>query len=179
METTTNYKLPQWVKADQIKMDDFNDAFGKIDAQMKKNADATANGLTAEAAARQNADAAVKNELAAALGTTGYNCRMVLGSYTGTGEYGSYHPCEIVTGFKPLVLLLSTDANTFVRIRHSDETFSDIDFSVNQSGNQMTWGADRLSWYNTVSSTGPKRQANERGVVYYYAVLGYDVPANS
>ena len=31
METTTNYKLPQWVKADQIKMDDFNDAFGKID----------------------------------------------------------------------------------------------------------------------------------------------------
>ena len=24
METTTNYKLPQWVKADQIKMDDFN-----------------------------------------------------------------------------------------------------------------------------------------------------------
>ena len=43
METTTNYKLPQWVKADQIKMDDFNDAFGKIDAQMKKNAD-TANG---------------------------------------------------------------------------------------------------------------------------------------
>lgn len=39
METTTNYKLPQWVKADQIKMDDFNDAFGKIDAQMKKNAD--------------------------------------------------------------------------------------------------------------------------------------------
>ena len=39
METTTNYKLPQWVKADQIKMDDFNDAFGKIDTQMKKNAD--------------------------------------------------------------------------------------------------------------------------------------------
>ena len=39
METTTNYKLPQWVKSDQIKMDTFNDAFGKIDAQMKKNAD--------------------------------------------------------------------------------------------------------------------------------------------
>ena len=34
METTTNYKLPQWVKADQIKMDDFNDAFGKIDAAL-------------------------------------------------------------------------------------------------------------------------------------------------
>ena len=179
MGKTANYGLPDWEKSDFIKMDAFNDAFGKIDAQMKKNADAAANGLTAEAAARQNADAAVKNALTAALGTTGYNCRMVLGSYTGMGEYGSYHPCEIVTGFKPLVLLLSTDANTFVRIRHSDETFTDIDFSVNQSTNEMTWGADRVSWYNTVSSTGPKRQANERGVVYYYAVLGYDVPASS
>ena len=29
METTTNYKLPQWVKADQIKMDDFNDALDR------------------------------------------------------------------------------------------------------------------------------------------------------
>ena len=34
METTTNYKLPQWVKADQIKMDDFNDAFGKIESAL-------------------------------------------------------------------------------------------------------------------------------------------------
>ena len=35
METTTNYKLPQWVKADQIKMDDFNGAFANIDAALK------------------------------------------------------------------------------------------------------------------------------------------------
>ena len=42
METTTNYKLPQWVKADQIKMDDFNGAFGKIDTALKANADAAA-----------------------------------------------------------------------------------------------------------------------------------------
>ena len=48
METTTNYKLPQWVKSDQIKMDDFNDAFGKIDAQMKKNADAANAAASAE-----------------------------------------------------------------------------------------------------------------------------------
>lgn len=42
METTTNYKLPQWVKADQIKMDTFNDAFGDIDKALKANADAAA-----------------------------------------------------------------------------------------------------------------------------------------
>ena len=53
METTTNYKLPQWVKADQIKMDDFNDAFGKIDAQMKKNDDKTNTAASAESVGAQ------------------------------------------------------------------------------------------------------------------------------
>ena len=31
MDKTTNFDLPQWVKADQIKMDDFNGAFASID----------------------------------------------------------------------------------------------------------------------------------------------------
>ena len=53
METTTNYKLPQWVKADQIKMDTFNDAFGKIDAQMKKNADKANAAASAESVGTQ------------------------------------------------------------------------------------------------------------------------------
>ncbi|MFQ6976853.1 MAG: hypothetical protein ACLRSD_07585 [Oscillibacter sp.] len=35
METTTNYKLPQWVKEDPIKMQDFNAAFASIDAALK------------------------------------------------------------------------------------------------------------------------------------------------
>lgn len=47
METTTNYKLPQWVKADQIKMDDFNGAFANIDAALKANADAAASKASA------------------------------------------------------------------------------------------------------------------------------------
>lgn len=178
METTTNYKLPQWVKADQIKMDDFNDAFGKIDAQMKKNADTTANGLTTEAAARQNAAAAVKNELTAAMGTTGYNCRAVLGSYTGTGTGGSDSPCVVATGFTPLVLILVTNKATHVRIRKADGTVSDNDFVSGSTQNQMTWASDRVSWYNGVTSSPAEYQANVRNVVYYYLVLGYDAAAN-
>ena len=34
MEKTANYRLPQWVKADQIRMDDFNDAFANIEAAL-------------------------------------------------------------------------------------------------------------------------------------------------
>ena len=174
METTTNYGLPKWVKSDQIRMDAFNDAFGKIDAQMKKNADAAANGLTAEAAARQSADAAVKNELTAAMGTTGYNCRAVMGSYTGTGKSGASNPTTIVTGFTPLVLVLCIGTTTHIRIRRAAGSFEDNDLAEGTSMMQMTWGADRVSWYSTTVKESIPHQANSSGVTYYYLVLGYD-----
>ena len=96
------------------------------------------------------------------------------GSYTGTGRSGSGNPTVIVTGFRPLVLVLTSKNGTFVRIRHADTTFADHDFSGGNVTNQMTWGADRISWYNTVSSSANERQANESGVTYHYLVLGCD-----
>ena len=42
MEKTANYQLPQWVKEDAIKMEDFNAAFGTLDGALKANADAIA-----------------------------------------------------------------------------------------------------------------------------------------
>ena len=82
METTTNYKLPQWVKADQIKMDDFNGAFANIDAALKANADAAAskassaelNAVQQEVAAARAANCLVK--LAGPLVTTADNAAM-------------------------------------------------------------------------------------------------------
>lgn len=82
METTTNYKLPQWVKADQIKMDDFNGAFANIDAALKANADAAAskassaelNAVQQEVAAAREANCLVK--LAGPLVTTTDNAAM-------------------------------------------------------------------------------------------------------
>ena len=82
METTTNYKLPQWVKADQIKMDDFNGAFANIDAALKANADAAAskassaelNAVQQEVAAAREANCLVK--LAGPLVTTTENAAM-------------------------------------------------------------------------------------------------------
>lgn len=82
METTTNYKLPQWVKADQIKMDDFNGAFGKIDTALKANADAAAskassaelNAVRQDLAAAREANCLVK--LAGPIVTTTDNAAM-------------------------------------------------------------------------------------------------------
>ena len=53
MQKTTNYQLLRWEKTDRILMDDFNDAFGKIDAQMKKNADKANAAASAESVGTQ------------------------------------------------------------------------------------------------------------------------------
>ena len=82
METTTNYKLPQWVKADQIKMDDFNDAFGKIESALSGHDDtlntkADTSSVTAvqqEVAAAREANCLVK--LAGPIVTTAANAAM-------------------------------------------------------------------------------------------------------
>ena len=42
MKRTTNYDLPTWEKDDFIRMQDFNDLTGKLDAALKSGADATA-----------------------------------------------------------------------------------------------------------------------------------------
>ena len=82
MDKTTNFDLPQWVKADQIKMDDFNGAFANIDAALKANADAAAskassaelNAVQQEVAAAREANCLVK--LAGPLVTTTDNAAM-------------------------------------------------------------------------------------------------------
>ena len=82
METTTNYKLPQWVKADQIKMDDFNEAFANIEAALSGHDDsldgkASTSAVTAvqqEVAAAREANCLVK--LAGPLVTTTANAAM-------------------------------------------------------------------------------------------------------
>lgn len=75
MRETSNYKLSQWDKTDRIKMEDFNSDNQKIDSQlhaaMQQLAQAASQeGLAAEQAAREAADAAqaetLRNEITAA-----------------------------------------------------------------------------------------------------------------
>ena len=51
MKKTDNYSLPQWEKQDFIKMEDFNDAFGKTDAALKAHDTALGEKATATALA--------------------------------------------------------------------------------------------------------------------------------
>ena len=82
MGKTANYGLPKWEKSDFIKMDDFNDAFGKIESALSGHDDtlntkADTSSVTAvqqEVAAAREANCLVK--LAGPLVTTADNAAM-------------------------------------------------------------------------------------------------------
>ena len=187
MKKTDNYSLPQWEKQDFIKMEDFNDAFGKTDAALKANADATATGLNAEIAARGEAvaaeaenrsaaDAALQASLAAAIGSGGKTCRIFTGSYTGTGTSGSDAPVELVSGFKPMLLMLVHGDLSFFRTRRGEDKYKEQEFTgTGGSRFYITWEDTKVSWYSTAtpSAAGAEGQANTTGETYYYLLLGF------
>lgn len=163
METTTNYKLPQWVKADQIKMDDFNGAFGKIDTALKANADAAAGAASAErvTALEQKWE-------------RGKVCRVAWGSYTGTGTYGKDHPTTLSCDFTPVMLAVyNRDSNNITPVFAFREM---TEFGYSSSGgiNAITWGERGVSWYVTSGNTmSTNYQMNASGKAYHYLIIGY------
>ena len=183
MKKTDNYSLPQWEKQDFIKMEDFNDAFGKTDAALKANADATATGLNAEIAARGEADAAEAENRSAALaalsknlGAAGHNCRIAFGSYTGTGATGAANPNTLQFDFYPVLVLIgdtkatSAPRNPTVFLRDRIKVCAD---PVGGNGLlAVTWSDNALSWY--CRSDNAYYQLNGSGELYRYAVIGYD-----
>ena len=187
MKKTDNYSLPQWEKQDFIKMEDFNDAFSKTDAALKANADATATGLNAEITARGEADAAeaenrsaadaaLQASLAAAIGSGGKTCRIFTGSYTGTGTSGSDAPVELVSGFKPMLLMLVHGDLSFFRTRRGEGKYKEQEFTgTGGSRFYITWEDTKVSWYSTAtpSAAGAEGQANTTGETYYYLLLGF------
>ena len=167
MKKTDNYSLPQWEKQDFIKMEDFNDAFGKTDAALKANADATATGLNAEAVA-----ALSKN-----LGAAGHNCRIAWGSYTGTGATGAANPNTLQFDFYPVLVLVAPvkpDGYTknpmvLTRGRSVAATYPD---GASKWELTVLWADSSVSWYSSENDTG--YQHNRSGSAYLYAMLGYD-----
>lgn len=134
MNKTTNFDLPQWVKADQIKMDDFNGAFASIDAALK-----------AEGDARSEADGTAAERITALAQTiaNGKICRIKYGSYTGNGTYGAANAVSIECGFYPLLVMVSSSSSShYWAVRGFDKFYYN-----NNRENEMTWGDTGVSWY--------------------------------
>lgn len=170
IETTKNYALPKWKKSDFIQMDDFNDAFAKLDTALK-----------AEADARAAADSTASKALSALEQTVTKSmlCRIKYGSYTGNGETGKANPNTLSCDFYPVLLIVSTmDQYSNITRAVAIRGVSKFGSGVSNRDDLITWNARGVSWYpsleNDTSFDVSQVQLNASGIVYQYLLFGYD-----
>ena len=155
MKRTTNYDLPTWEKDDFIRMQDFNDLTGKLDAALKSGADAQT--------ALQNAIKAVKATAENAYSSA--NKPYVAGSYTGNGGTQT-----VDLGFKPRFLVISrgfdkgdysADYALFAGTPEQIDSWMAKVVSITDTGFTV-----KMAAYNT--STCPQLWLNTSGRTYSY-----------
>ena len=166
MKRTTNYALPTWEKEDFIRMQDFNDLTGKLDAALKQTAD------TADEVSRTAATAESVTAIAQDLGTGGKNCRIAFGSYVGTGTYGAANPTSLSFDFKPeLILVGCQQENAGIQswmLRPVTKALACCGANI-----QLTWTETGVSWVTQASANPHTHQNNTEDYVYHYVALGY------
>ena len=155
MKRTTNYDLPTWEKDDFIRMQDFNDLTGKLDAALKSGADAQT--------ALQNAIKAVKATAENAYSSA--NKPYVAGNYTGNGGTQT-----VDLGFKPRFLVISrgfdkgdysADYALFAGTPEQIDSWMAKVVSITDTGFTV-----KMATYNT--STCPQLWLNTSGKTYSY-----------
>ena len=170
IETTKNYALPKWKKSDFIQMDDFNDAFAKLDTALK-----------AEADARAAADSTASKALSA-LGQTVTKsklCRIKCGSYTGNGKSGKNAPNTLSCDFYPVLLIISRiDEYSNITRAVAIRGISKFSGGAGNRLNINTRSERGVSWYSETETdtyyNAYDVQLNTSGIVYQYLILGYD-----
>lgn len=170
IETTKNYALPKWKKSDFIQMDDFNDAFAKLDTALKAEADARAAAdSTASKALSTLEQTVTKSKL----------CRIKYGSYTGNGKSGKADPNTLSCDFYPVLLIISK-IDEYSNITRAVAIRGVSKFSSG-AGNRLninTWSERGVSWYSETETdtyyNAYDVQLNTSGIVYQYLMLGYD-----
>ena len=162
MQHTQNYQLSRWEKDDRIMMEDFNADNEKIDAALAAKADAE--DVTA-----------LSESVNAALGSGGHNCRIICGSYTGTGTYGAASPTSLTTGFAPVLVIVQNTENVgydpAILIRGMTVGRNNL----GKSTLAVSWRDDGVSWYttNTTANIPAAIQMNTADQTFYYAAIGY------
>lgn len=170
MEKTANYQLPQWVKEDAIKMEDFNAAFGTLDGALKTQSDAIAGKAGGEALT------AVRQSVAALEQTVAKSklCRVKYGSYTGNGKNGSANPTAVNCDFYPVLFGIWYSGNN---IQFAMRGGSGLYHNVLGQNNVTNWQDNGLSWYCDRAEYGYQPNAiqyNEANMTYRYILFGYD-----
>ena len=152
MEYTSNYQLPVWAETDRILRTDFNDAYQKLDAALKTNADA----LDAETAARVSALAAKGN------------CRIYGSTYIGTGTHGTGGKNSFTFPGQPAAVLIADPVDGYLAwaVQGMQTVYA---YTSQGTLLEFTWSGNTVQWFSYNTNIG---QLNHQGRTYYiYALL--------
>lgn len=95
------------------------------------------------------------------------NCRVVTGSYVGTGVYGSANHCSLLFEGTPLFVCVGTDACGFAVQHGRTALYQNVDQSTTISIG-FTWSGGTMAWW---SNAGASEQNNTAGRTYAYTAL--------
>ena len=119
---TTNYNLPQWERTDPFQMEDFNDAFEKIDTQMKVASDAAAEGP-----------------------------KIITGTYVGTGTFGNSNQSSLTFDKKPLAVFIGGGYYVGILVRGSAGGISYAETN-DHGQLYTTWSDHSVQWYTSMNN---------------------------
>ena len=151
MNKTANFQLSRWAGTDRILVEEFNDNWDKIDTALKASADNVASA-------------------AAALENCG-NCKIVYGTYTGTGKYGRENPNKLTFDGNPLFVIIKGSIGSAPTLGIQAMRGWNTAYTGSADSStvcHLTWGEHSLSWYNSQSSSD---QFNTSDSVYPYIAL--------
>ena len=155
MDQTTNYQLSQWDAEDRILREDFNADNAKLEQALAAQAEA-------------------QNQMQTALAGCG-NCKVVYGTYTGNGKYGSSNKNTLTFEHKPIMVFVqardyvSNTADYHLRMVRTS-TWSNGAHDNYYFAQTVSWTDTSVSWYST-SGTTAECQFNKSSTVYCYVAL--------
>ena len=106
------------------------------------------------------------------------DCRIVAGSYVGTGKYGPSNRNTLTFGFAPQVIFLGTNlVDNYNSVPEYYILFRGVNHFVarnTSSKNTVEWSGNTVTWYfgSTNDSEGEIKQLNESGKTYQYLAIG-------
>ena len=150
MTNTPNLALHTWAPEDPVNVAEVNENFLLLD---------------------QNSASIAQQfqSVAQTIGTGGHTCRIAFGSYAGTNTYGASNPCTLTFDFKPVLVIIRTDATHYETIMLRGAGKCGTCWSSGYD-NILNWANRSVSWHNT---QGAEYQNNAQGHTFYYVALGY------
>ena len=110
------------------------------------------------------------------LGQLGGGARIEVGSYVGTGTYGSSNPNSLTFGFEPKLVAIfdpAKNGNYAYKLFMLRNVLgaSVLEIDGNNNGVVVTWSEKSVTWYLYGSKT-VSYQMNGSGVIYNYIAIG-------